>query len=136
MTSSEAPLPSSFDVHAAASPADASSRVVAVVENTTANRMTIQTAGFGRICHSLIERRSPPRSLEDYRAGARSRAEVGRPRDCIEWCEQEQDEPGCYAVGLKIAEETGGSWLDLLPKIVEHFDAFQTLLTSPFGTPS
>ncbi len=53
----------------------------------------------------------------------------------VEWCEQEQNEPGWYAVGLKIAEETGGSWLDLLPKIVEHFDAFQTILTSPFGTP-
>lgn len=53
----------------------------------------------------------------------------------VEWCEEDQGEPGWYAIGLKVAEETGGSWLDLLPKIVEHFDAFQTLLTSSFNTP-
>ncbi len=53
----------------------------------------------------------------------------------VEWCDKEADQPGQYALGLKLVEETATSWGELFPKIVEQAEAFHALLSSPFNEP-
>lgn len=53
----------------------------------------------------------------------------------IEWCEQEENEPDRYGLGIKFIGEAVGRWADLFPQIVEQVEAFHALLSSPFNSP-